>query len=162
MASYLTLARYRLLAAIPGVYIDDVEHAAPGFTESQLEIFSAWLDSKLAKRYAAPFRAPYPIVIEPWLARLVTPQVMLKRGVNSTDEQWTHIVDQEKTTRTEVQEAANAETGLYDLPLRADTDASGIARGFPAGYSEASPYVWTTIQAQRARQEDDSGSGTSS
>lgn len=160
MSAYLTLARYKLLAAIPSSFVDDVENASVGFTEAQIEIYSAWLDSKLAKRYDAPFHSPYPKAIEAWLARLITPQVMLKRGVNSTDEQWTHIVDQEKTTRAEVTEAANAETGLYDLPLRANTDASGIARGFTRGYSEASPYVHTTQQAQRGMAEDESGSGT--
>jgi hypothetical protein len=163
MTAYLTLARYKLLATIPASFIDEVETVAAGFTDAHLEILSRWLDSKLAKRYAAPFAADsIPSAIEAWLARLVTPQVMLKRGVNATDEQWQHIVKQEESARAEVQEAADSENGLYDLPLRQDTPStSGIAKGFTKAYSEQSPYVQQTLQAQRGLNEDNSGSGSS-
>lgn len=160
--AYLTLVRYKLLATIPASFIEAVEIVAPGYSDAHLDILSRWIDSKLSKRYAAPFSEPYPKVLESWLARLVTPQIMLKRGVNATDEQWQHIVDQEKSARAEVQEAADAEKGLFDLPLREDTTDTGIAKGFTKAYSEQSPYVGFARQADAGVSEDQSGSGTSS
>jgi hypothetical protein len=53
-----------------------------------------------------------------------------------------------------LKEAADAKDGLIDLPLRADTTASGISRGGPLAYTETSPYAWTDVQAETGRSED--------
>lgn len=162
MSAYLTVARFKLLSTIPSEFVDEVETREPGFTDAQLEYWSAWIDSQLRKRYFAPFDAPVPTAVEGWLARIVTVRVWSKRGVDPTDEQWSEIKKDDADARTEIKEAANAETGLFDLPLRSNTTDNGIRKGFPRGYSEQSPYAWTTAQAQRGMQEDDSGTGTSS
>jgi hypothetical protein len=160
MAAYLTVERFKLLSAIPSAFVDQVELAAPGYTLAQLEYWSAWIDSKLRKRYAAPFLAPVAPAVEGWLSRIVTPAVWTKRGVNATDEQWQYVAAEAEAARKEIEEAANSETGLFDLPLRGNTTDSGIVRGVPFSYSEASPYVSQSLQAQRGRQEDEGGSGT--
>jgi len=53
----------------------------------------------------------------------------------------------------ELKEAADSKDGLFDLPLRADTTATGVSKGGPRGYSEASPY--TNLDRQRARRRNE-------
>jgi hypothetical protein len=160
MAAYLTVTRFKLLTTIPAAFIDAVELVESGYTDAQLEYWSRWIDAQLAKRYDVPFASPISNAVEGWLARIVTPRVWTKRGVDPEDAQWREVVADRDAAFAEIKEAANSETGLYDLPLRANTTDSGISRGFPRGYSEQSPYVWTTQQALRGTQEDSSGGGT--
>jgi Protein of unknown function (DUF1320) len=160
MPGYVTVARMKLLSTIPDAFVDEVEAASPGYTLAQLDYFSKWIDAQLAKRYAVPFLPPVPEVVEMWVVRVVTPRVWSKRGVNATDEQWQAVAKDDADARTEIELAANGNLGLYDLPLRADLpDQSGIARGGPLVYAEASPYVWTTRQAERGIHEDEQGTG---
>lgn len=160
MSAYLTIARFKLLSTIPSVFVDTVETTDPGYTDAQLSYWSDWIDSHLRKRYAAPFASPVPGAVEGWLARIVTPRVWTKRGVDPTDAQYQEVKGEDLEARAEIDRAANSETGLFDLPLRANTTDSGIVKGFPASYSEQSPYVWTTQQYQRGKSEDESGSGS--
>ncbi len=159
---YLTLARFKLLALIPAGWIDEVEAmpGAAGFTEAQIDVTSDWLDAQLRKRYAAPFTAPIPGIVEQWVARLITPDVLIKRGVNATDEQFAAMEKRADQAREQIQQAADSETGLYDLPLRDDLAASGISAGNPRVYSEQSPYVYTDVQVDTARGEDESRRGS--
>lgn len=160
MSSYLTVARLKLLSTIPSEFVDEAEARQPGFVDAQLELYSAWIDSQLRKRYLAPFESPVPTAVEGWLARLVTVRVWSKRGVDPTDEQFSEVKQDDKDARAEIALAADAEKGLFDLPLRSNTIDNGIRKGFPRGYSEQSPYAWTTQQAQRGMQEDDAGGGS--
>ena len=157
MASYLDVAGFKLLTLAPAQLVDDIETAAPtgqpGWLDSQLSYWSAWIDSRLSKRYAAPFAAPYPVAVTGWLARIVTLQLYLKHGVDATDNQYNDIREQDTVARAEIKEAADSETGLFELPLRADTTASGISKGAPFFASDASPYKWTDDQMQQAKDE---------
>lgn len=161
MPAYLTVARFKLLSTIPNQFVDTVEMQTPGFTDAQLLYWSDWIDAQLRKRYAAPFEPPYPGAVEGWLARIVTMRVWSKRGVDPEDKQWGESKQDDTDARAEIARAADSESGLFDLPLRANTTDSGISRAFPRGYSEQSPYVWTSQQAQRGTQEDDAGTGSS-
>lgn len=160
MASYLTLVQYKALAVIPAEFITAIETITPGWTLAQLTSESAWINSRLSKRYAVPFVDPCPEVVPRWLARIVTVSAYLKRGFDPTDRQGAMYVSQRDEALAEIKEAADAENGLFDLPLRADTTASGISKGFPKAYSEQSPYAWTDVQRNAGRQEDESGGGT--
>lgn len=161
MAAYLTLARFKLLSTIPAEFVDAIELVSPGFTDAQLDVWSRWIDAQLVKRYAVPFIPPIPLAVESWLARIVTPRVWTKRGVDPEDLQWQEVKEDDTAARAEIAEAANSETGLYELPLRQDlASSSGVVHGFPRGYSEQSPYVWLTQQAEVGIHEDGSGRGT--
>lgn len=160
MAQYLTTPEFKLLSAMPGPRVDDLEAVAPGYLAAQLSHWSSWIDSRLRKRYAAPFVAPYPETVKLWLAMIATPIAWIRVGVDPNDPQWVTVTDLEKAAKEQIKEAADSEVGLFDLPLRQDTTASGITQGAPFGYSEQSPYVWTDQQADTGREEDANGGGT--
>ncbi len=161
MPAYLTVLEFTPLSLMPDEDIDALELRYSAFLSAQLASRSAWIDSRLRKRYAVPFAAPYPDAVVGWLAALVTVRAYLKRGVNPNDEQWLLIKADADTAVAEIKEAADSETGLFDLPLRQDTTASGISKGAPMGYSEASPFVFTDRQVTTGRDEDRNGMGTS-
>lgn len=160
MSSYLTAAEFRALSLMPSTDVDELESRAPGFLAAQIELASADIDARLRKRYATPFASPYPVKVRAWCARLVTRVAFLKRGIDPTDPQWSAYDADATKAEAEILEAANAETGLFDLPLRADTTSSGLSAPRPLGYSEASPYVWTDVQAAVAHDEDIAGEGS--
>jgi hypothetical protein len=60
---------------------------------------------------------------------------------------------------SELKEAANSRDGLFELPLRADVDSTGIAKGYPKSYTENSPFVWKRVQVCAGRQQDIYGKG---
>ncbi len=154
MAAYLVLASYRdTYSIVPGSYIDEIETDHPGWIDAKLAMWSQWLDARLSKRYVTPFSVPYPLIICGWLARMLDPEAMRKRGVDATDLQYSDVRQSAIDAAAEVKEAADAVTGLYDLPLLANSPAgsTGIVRPMPRAYSEASPYEWTSVQTSRVR-----------
>jgi len=159
--AYLTLAEYRLRSRIPGSYIDDLEVAYAGYVDAMVAQVSAAIDARLAKRYAVPFDAPAPIAVQAWVTQIVDLQVWLKRGFDGTTLDGEQYVRASQQAYDEVREAADAKDGLYDLPLRSDTTASGIARTAIRWQSNASPYVARSKVAQRGRTEDSSGEPSS-
>lgn len=146
MASYLTVAQFKLYSIIPDEDIATLQDRYPDFLITILTARSAWIDSRLRKRYAAPFEEPYPEAVKGWLAALATVPAYLKRGVDASDAQFTEVLNAKTIAEQEILEAANSETGLFDLPLRQDTTADGISKGEPLGYAEADPYTWTDLQ----------------
>jgi len=158
--AYLTTSEFKTRSLIPSGYVDDIESADSGWTLIQLEEASAWIDSRLRKRYAAPFTSPYPVAVLSWLTKLVTVRCYLKRGVEATDEQFVSIQQDAMDAKAEIKEAADSNVGLFDLPLRSDTTATGIDRSGPFAYSEQSPYVGFSRQARTGRTEDGNGSGS--
>lgn len=159
--SYLTLNEYKLLSLLPAEFVDSVEDVEPGWTDAQIkQVSSHEIDGRLRKRYAVPFEAPFPESVKGWVARMVDVRIMVRRGVDPQDQAFELVREDATTAKAELKEAANGEQGLYDLPLRADTNASGIVKGAPRSYTEASPYVWTVRQAFRGRDEDSDREGT--
>lgn len=158
---YLTRETFRLISSAPSTVIDDVDAVNPGFVERHLERVSSYVDSRLRKRYAVPFASPVPLVIERWIATLVTREVLLKRGLDPLDQQWPEYTAAAERSEKELLEAANSDTGLFDLPLRDDAPAgTGVARGGPYVYSEASPFVAFDEQRRAGIGEDCFGRGT--
>lgn len=151
--AYQTVAEFKALTLIPALWVDELETNSAGFVGAQLAHWSDWIDTQLRKRYVVPFEAPYPVTIVGWLNRIVTWRCLIKRGIDPTDQQFAQIVKDSDSAYEEIAKAADSETGLYDLPLRADVARSGIAYGTRA-YSEQSPYVGFDRQRQAGRQED--------
>lgn len=160
MSAYLNLESFKSLSVMPTEGLDRIEVITPGWVDAQLEYWSAQIDARLAKRYATPFASPYPIAVLGWLSRIVTIRCYLKRGVDPNDLQFAEIKADADAAWTEIKEAADSNTGLFDLPLRADTTTSGIAKGGTYSYTEASPYVWTDAQGDQGRSEDTNRGGT--
>jgi hypothetical protein len=151
--SYLTLAEFKDATVLPEGYADAVEASEADWTLAKLTFLSGYINARLAKRYAVPFVAPIPPVILDWLERLASWAVLLKRGCDPTDQQTAEIKERATLALAEIREAADSKEGLFELPLRDDTSADGISKGFVQGYSEASPYTWTQIQLEAAEAE---------
>jgi hypothetical protein len=160
VAGYLTLEEFRGLSTMPLEHIEALEQQHAGWLDTQLDYWSRWLDGRLRKRYAAPFVAPIPFAVRGWLARIVTVPAWLRRGLDANDEQFQIVKESHDQALAEVTEAADSEKGYWDLPLLDTTDGSGVSKGNPRSYTEASPYVWTDRQAETGRDEDEMGSGT--
>ncbi|MCP3886463.1 MAG: DUF1320 domain-containing protein [Propionibacteriaceae bacterium] len=158
--SYLDLAEYKTYSILPSVDIDDVETIQAGWVDRKLRAISYAIDARLRKRYTVPFSSPYPDQVCDWVARIMDPELLKKRGVDATDEQYVSIEENSREAKEEIKEAANAEEGLFDLPIADTADASAISKGAPLGYSEASPYVGMDVQEDTGRDEDTDGIGS--
>lgn len=158
MAGYLDIAAFKLLSVMPSGDIDARETAQPGYVTRQLDNASGYIDAQLSKRYAVPFTAPAPEIVQRWVTAIATYKIWQRRGWDATDDQVEQIKEDSDKAEEQIQKAADSEKGLYDLPLA--NGSSGISKGRPRVYSEASPYVWTDGQSETGRQEDQAGSGT--
>jgi hypothetical protein len=147
--AYLTVAQLRSRVIMPPADFDELDSS---FVQSRLDVGSSYIDGRLAKRYATPFTAPVPEVVLGWLTAIVTPELYFRRGWDPASEQGVQITGAADTAKAEIKEAADSVTGLWDLPLRQDNPASGISRGFPLAYSEASPYEWLDVQREAVRE----------
>lgn len=134
---------------MPAADVHQLNELAPAFLDALLREVSSRLDAKLRKRYAVPFKAPVPEIIKGWLVRAATPRAYIRLGIDPSDSQFVALREDEIEVWKEVAEAANAQDGLFDLPLRADTSASGISAMATFGYSEASPYEAFDVQRRR-------------
>jgi hypothetical protein len=161
--TYLDLAGFKARSIMPAADIDLIESIEPGWIDTKLEDTSDEIDARLAKRYAVPFgaadlnspRTDVPRIVLRWLTALVTADCYAKRGANpSSPYDQSAIIDPAALARLELKEAADSETGLFELPLLASDSANGVTRGGPLSYSEASPYTWTRRQRELAADED--------
>jgi hypothetical protein len=100
-------------------------------------------------------QTPVPDVMIRWIVDMTTPRVFERRGVHATnDETVKQMWVREATAIKEVNDAANSETGLFDLPLNVDVGGSGITQGSPLVAGQTSPYRWQDEQRWRGRRED--------
>lgn len=156
---YLTQAEWKARTLMPAADVDALEASVAGWVQIQLDEVSDAIDARLRKRYGAPFQTPYPKAVLRWLTAIVTRAAYLKRGVDPNDPQFAEYLKDAETAQAELLEAANSETGLFDLPINT-AGASAISVGGPRSYSEQSPYVGFSRQATTGRNEDDAGEGT--
>jgi Protein of unknown function (DUF1320) len=150
--AYLTVAEFKDRTVAPQEYVDEVETRQAGWTLKQLELWSKWIDARLAKRYAVPFVAPLPECVLNWLTRIVTWELYLKRGIDPTDAQNEQIKERADGALDEVKEAADNDKGLFELPIRvmSGKDDEGVTRGSPLAHTEAGPYKWSRAQRSQA------------
>ncbi len=148
--SFLTVEEFTDLTVMPCEDVAGLESQQPGFLVAQLQVQSARIASRLRKRYGE-LAAPYPDVVRGWLATVVTPIAYRRRGVNPNDQTLAQLDKEAETASLEIKEAADSETGLFDIPLRQDTAATGIEKGGPLGYSEPDAYSWMDAQRDAVR-----------
>ena len=160
MTAYLDRDAFANLTTMPVEFVDDIEASTAGWLDAQLGMWSAKIDARLSKRYATPFASPAPLAVQGWLAQIVTQRAYLRRGIDPTDPQMVTVAADAAEAWTEIREAAEAQNGLFDLPLRADTTATGISKGGTRSYTEASPYVGLQGQRTTGRSEDANGGGS--
>jgi hypothetical protein len=153
--AYLDVAGFTAATLIPDEFILDLDTRYPEFLPTRLLYASARIDSRLTKRYDAPFKTPYPVAVLDWLTRIVSHEAWLKRGRAASDEDAQMYMADHDQAWADIKEAADSEIGLFDLPLRSNTDQSGIQRGFPRVYSQQSPYAWSVAQARIGHMEDE-------
>lgn len=154
MSQYYTAATLKGHTIAPSSYIDAIEALETGWTDGRLKVWSGWLDARLIKRYAAPFAAPYPDQILIWLEMLVRVELYEKRGVDATDAQIVLAREDQALALAQVREAADSNTGLFELPLRQDlAGISGVSAPVIRVYSEAGPY--NALRIARARERDE-------
>jgi hypothetical protein len=152
LAAYLDLNGFKLRSEMPDEDIDLVEQRYPGYIVAKLDEETAWINGRLRKRYAVPFKDPVPTIVLAWLAKIVTPAIYKKRGWNPSSEEDQDILKGAENARAEAKEAADSNEGLFELPLRQDLPGTtGVQFGGPLGYSEADPYTWTDRQADEVR-----------
>lgn len=150
--SYLTLAQWKARTVMGSAAVDRIEVREPGKILSFLVRCSQNpINARLRKRYAAPFKDPVPEAVLGWLTDLVTLLAFMLEGFNPDSAQDQLIVDAAKKADAEILEAADAEKGLFDLPLREDTTSSGIVNGAPLGSSDESPWAWLDRQREAVR-----------
>lgn len=147
MSAYLTVEEYKKRSMMPGVDVDALDTTAPDFLPARLLALTSRLNAKLRKRYAAPFSSPVPEIVLEWLTRLMDPIAYFRRGVNPQDPQFEALKEDAKAAWDEINEAANSNEGLFDLPLREDTNETGISRGGPMCESQVSPYDFVDVEA---------------
>lgn len=154
ITALLTLAEFTVRTLAPESDVDNVEADAPGYLLGRLKTNTARIYARLRKRYPTAFVAPYAEACLDWLVCLTTFDLYMKRGVDPADQSIAHIKAEYDRANAELLEAANGETGLFDLPIDDTKDATAIAKGGPQVYTETSPYGWTTIQREDGRDED--------
>ena len=150
MPSYLTLAQYRSITTLDGSVVD-LCTAKGKDAQRWLDMASAHIRSRLVKRYAVDFVTPGPTpdkIIE-WLVLLVDIPVCKCAGVTPEGrvDDWTR--EDEKRVNDELKEAADAENGMFELPLR-NTDPTGnsaINKGGPLVASNNTIYGYFDDQA---------------
>jgi hypothetical protein len=102
---------------------------------------------------------PVPEIVLRWLVAFTDLDVMKRRYRQTNDAALEDFKAAAAAAAGDVKEAADSKDGLFDLPVNEASD-SAVTTAFPLGYSETSPYVWTTEQARTGITQDNQGSGS--
>jgi len=152
MPSYLTLAAYRSITTLDGSIVDLC--AAKGKdVQRWLDMGSAHIRSRLEKRYAIDWteisNQPVPDKIIQWLVLLTDIPVCKSAGVTPEGRVDDWAREDETRTNDELKEAADAENGLFELPLR-ETGASAVHIGVPHVIDFLTPSTyWDAVAGRR-------------
>jgi hypothetical protein len=141
--SYTDLGDY---CEIPDAYIAE---AGQTYVNTQISLLRSSIYDRLRRQYdVSAMVATEPLTVKKWIAALVLPKLYRKRGVDPTDLQFQEFVKAAEYTDKQVDLAANARDGLYDLPLADGTAAK--KRMVVKGTSFSDPAMFKRIQADRA------------
>jgi hypothetical protein len=103
---------------------------------------------------------PLPAVAMGWCLALVTWDCWLRRGANPADPAIVAVKEENDRAMAEITEAANSNTGLFELPVLDTAGDSAVSHCGPLAYTEASPYVAADRQEREGIHEDARGFGS--
>lgn len=150
MPSYLALATYKQRTTLDTSLVTLCENKGKDVTW-WLEAASAEINMRLVKRYAVDFSSPGPVpdAIIKWLIRLVNVDVMECTGAIPEGRVDSWADEARKQVYAECEKAADAENGMFELPLK-NTDALGssaVNKGGPLCESFNTIHGWFDAQA---------------
>lgn len=147
MTPYLTFETWKARSRWSSPDCDDIYAREQDKVDNALADTTEWVNARLRKRYDEA-QLPTNRTILGWCRDIVDFEVFLIRGGNPSSMQDGLYKEKHDAAKAEIAEAANSQTGLFDLPARQDSTETGISRGGPLAYSEASPYTWMDRQAE--------------
>jgi hypothetical protein len=147
---YLTFATWKARSRWGSDDCNDIYAREPDKVDNALADVTEWINARLRKRYDEA-QLPTNRTILGWCRDIVDFEVFLFKGGNPSSMQDGLYKEKHDTAKAEILEAANAENGLFDLPLKQNVRDTGIAKGGPLVYSEASPYTWLDRQRDALR-----------
>lgn len=169
--AYVDLDFVKAVGSMPAADIDILETAFPGTFDAIAGTVTRMFDAKLTKRYSTPFGLDslgafdidrVPDVIKLNVCDVVIYYLWRKRGFNPGSAQDEDaIIGARDRAITWLQEAADSQNGLIELPLR-DTgvDQNAVVKAAPLSYTETSPFVWADRQREIGSGEDSNGRGS--
>lgn len=160
MQELVTHEELKMLGDMPPNLVDTVEAKFPGIVQGKVRAVSGLFNTKLVKRYPRAFEAPFPEALKLQVACVVAFKLWMVLGYNPEGALDQHLKTLHDEAIAWLNEAANGETGLIELPQSEEAMASAVDKGGPLAYTEASPYVHLDVQAAAGRAEDLAGEGT--
>lgn len=150
MLPYLTFATWKARSRWSSDDCEDIYAREQDKVDNALADTTEWINARLRKRYDEA-KLPTNRTVLAWCRDIVDFEVFLIRGGNPSSMQDALYKEKHDVAKAESKEAADSETGLFDLPLKQDVTDTGIVRGGPLGSSEDSPYAWTDQQIRGVR-----------
>lgn len=141
--SYLDIDGLKARTVMPSADVDALVATEGAFVATCLQDVSSEITSKLRKRYGQPFAgfvAPFPRIVMRWLADIVTPMLYDRRGWNPAQENRDSIEEAAERARKQLDEAADPQNGLYDLPPVDGALGTAITKGAPIVLADVTPY----------------------
>lgn len=142
---YLT---YEQLADYSELPIEYLAEAGPDFCTAQIAIAESRIRDQLSKRYNMDAIVSANDTLKGWIAALVSVKVLTRRGIDPTDILWKTIQDAATIANDEIKQAAQSDTGRFDLPR-----ATAVRKSVIVGSSDHDPHAWIRRQAIKTRDE---------
>lgn len=153
MPAYLTLVQYRAITTLDGSIVD-LCVAKGKDVQRWLDLSSAHIRSRLVKRYLIDWtevaNQPVPDKIIEWLILLVDIPVCKCTGAVPEGRVDDWVREDEKRVNDELKEAADADNGLFELPLR-ETGPSAVYIGVPHVVASQMPWDYYDRLARERR-----------
>lgn len=150
--AYATLQQIRRLGVMRPSDIDRIEAQEPGITMERAATVESLLNSKLQKRYRAPFDtvAP-PLSLTKYVAVTTTYELLMDvRGLNPSSDQKDAAEKALERVEAWLTNAVDGEKGDAELrALESGLGSAAVNAGGPIGYSEPDPYSWQYKQMER-------------
>lgn len=142
--SFVDLDEY---CELPRAYIAE---AGQAFVNRQISLLRGSIYNRLRRLYSIDSMVQSePDIIKLWIAALVVLKIYRKRGIDPTDLQFQEFKEQAAFIEQQIDAAANAESGLYDLPLL-NSNESAKRKIKVLSSNQADPGAWKRVQQDRA------------